>query len=161
MTFLHKQAERTGDLDAILDKVMSYKCMSFLSVHGIEVRAVFSDDIKIKNILEIKEATSIENVELGCDIIIYISKTQTTNYTDRDFKVLLTHALLKVEPTWRQDRPVLFINKESTYEVNPEVIKLFGTNNKLYKSLFDKIDDMDEPTEPDDELFRPMQDTRR
>lgn len=161
MTFLHKQAIQTDDLDKILNDVLGYRCMSFLSVHGIKVRAIFSDDIKIKHILEIKEATSLENVELDCDIVIYISKTSTVNYKERDFKVLLTQALLMVEPTWRNDKSVILINKEATYQVNAEVIRLFGTDHKLYKSLFDAIGEMGDPIEPDDESFRPIQDLRK
>jgi len=127
------------ELNRLIDKAMNLPINSEINGKGIVVRAYYQEMLVGNKISIFRAATDVEIKELETDFILIVSMIETSTFSDKDMLVMISHNLLQVETGYRGSDGAAFVSiNKDMHNINPIVLKYFGTDNRVYSSqLYD------------------------
>lgn len=127
-------------LTKMLDKALGLPINSWVIHEKVIVKAYYQETLKGDVLATIRAATDVERLALEIDVVLTVSMAETATYSDLDMLVLISSMLNIIELGYsgRDDAPAIFI-KNTKYSIIPEVVKYFGTDNKVLMPLYEAL----------------------
>ena len=127
-------------LTKLLDKALELPINSWLVRDNVIIRAYYQETLKGDLAAIIRPATDVERLGLDIDVVLTVSMAETATYRDLDMLVLISSLLNTIELGYsgRDDAPAIFI-KNTKYSIVPDVVKYFGTDNKVLLPIYDAL----------------------